>query len=133
MSAPDFLGTGWAFPVGPGPAGDFGRAVGEDDVRQAIRIVLETDPGERLMRPDFGAGLRDLVFEPLNTSTITLVKHRVERGLTAWEPRIDVKRVDVTVADRAAGRLDVRIGYVVRATNTFYNLVYPLYLREGRS
>ena len=127
-----FLGSGWAFPVVADAGGDVAGAAGEEDVRQAIRIVLETDPGERVLRPDFGAGLRSLLFEPINTGTVTLVKHRVERGLTAWEPRIEVKRVTVTVADRAAGRLDVSVDYVVRATNTFFNLVYPFYLREGR-
>jgi phage baseplate assembly protein W len=85
----------------------------EEDVRQAIRIILGTSHGERVMRPDFGASLRALLFEPLSATTLSLAQHYVERALVEWEPRIDV------------------LG--VRATNTFYNLVYPFYLLEGAS
>ncbi|WP_153506535.1 GPW/gp25 family protein [Cumulibacter manganitolerans] len=129
-SAGSFLGVGWAFPVDLTSAGGIATAAYDDDVRQAIRVVLGTSPGERLMRPTFGAGLRDLVFEPLNTTTMALVRHRVSVGLATWEPRIDVHEVNVT-AGTPHGRLDVAIAYRVRATNTFYNLVYPLYLLEG--
>lgn len=128
-----FLGIGWAFPVQAEPAsGDVTVAVYEEDVRQAVRLILETELGERVMRPDFGAGLRSLVFEPLNTTTMALVRHRVEQALITWEPRIDVQEVRVTTDPAARNRLDVQIGYRVRAINTFYNLVFPFYLREGR-
>jgi uncharacterized protein len=127
----EFLGVGWAFPVRPDPAGgDAALAAYEDDVRQAILIVLATDPGERVMRPDFGAGLKALVFEPVGASTAALVRHRVEEALVRWEPRIDSVAVRVT-ADGSGGRLLVEIDYRIRATNTFYNLVYPFYLLEG--
>jgi phage baseplate assembly protein W len=102
-------------------------------VREAVRLILETEPGERVMRPDFGSGLRGLVFEPIATSTLTLVRHRVEEGLTRWEPRIDVEEVRVVTDDAVSGKLLVELGYRVRATNTFYNLVYPFYLQEGAS
>jgi len=127
----EFLGAGWAFPVHPDPAsGDAALVAYEEDVRQAIQIVLATSPGERAMRPDFGAGLHALVFEPLGASTAALVRHRVEEALVRFEPRID--SVEVTVkADGAMNRLLVEINYRIRATNTFYNLVYPFYLLEG--
>jgi len=132
MSRPDdFLGRGWAFPVAAGSDGEAATVAAAEDVRQAIRLIIETEPGERVMRPDFGAGLRSLIFEPSSTETATLVRHRVQRGLATWEPRIDVVEVTVALADPAAGRLDVTIEYVIRATNTFYNLVYPFYLQEG--
>ena len=84
------------------------------------------------MRPDFGAGLHELVFEPMNVTTIALVRHRVEEALVTWEPRIEVKGVQVRPDGPAArGRLLVEIEYRVRETNTFYNLVYPFYLTEG--
>jgi phage baseplate assembly protein W len=127
----DFLGRGWAFPVESGADGDVALVRDEDDVRQAVRLILETEPGERVMRPDFGAGLRGLVFDPINTTTLALVRHRVEEALTEWEPRIDVERVDVSAEETTSGRLLVRVDYRVRATNTFYNLVYPFYLRES--
>lgn len=132
-TAKAFLGVGWSFPVTPDVAAqDVARAEYEEDIRQAIRIILETNPGERVMRPDFGSGLLAMVFEPVNFTTRALVKQRVEQALVVWEPRIDVREVTVTVNGSARNRLDIDIGYEVRATNTFYNLVYPFYLQEGR-
>lgn len=126
-----FLGRGWAFPVAVGPGGDVAMAEYEEDIRQAIRIILGTDPGERVMRPDFGAGLRAMLFQPMNTTTVALVRHRVEQALVTWEPRIDQVEVKAA-ADGPRGLLNIAVRYRVRATNTFYNLVYPFYLREGR-
>jgi phage baseplate assembly protein W len=126
-----FLGQGWAFPVAFDATGEVATVRHEEDIRQAVLLILETNPGERVMRPDFGAGLRALVFEPINTTTASRVKHKVERALVLWEPRIDSIGVTVT-AERGEGRLDVEIRYRVRSTNTFYNLVYPFYLQEGR-
>ena len=132
-SGDDFLGRGWAFPVGSGPDGEAAMVADAEDIRQAIRLILETEPGERVMRPDFGAGLRGLVFEPINARLLALVRHRVEQALTTWEPRIDLIQVTVSTDGAASGRLDVEIRYSVRATNTFYNLVYPFYLQERSS
>lgn len=127
-----FLGVGWAFPVQPDQRQeDIARVAYEEDIRQAIRLILETERGERVMRPDFGAGLRSLAFESINTTTLALARHRVEESLTLWEPRIDTITVKVT-ANPLLGQLMIEIDYRVRATNTFYNLVYPFYLQEGR-
>ena len=126
-----FLGRGWAFPVTVDGAGAIAIAEYEEDIRQAILIILGTDPGERVMRPDFGAGLRALAFEPINTSTIALARHRVEQALILWEPRIDSIGVEVR-AQPTRALLEIDIRYRVRRTNTFYNLVYPFYLLEGR-
>jgi phage baseplate assembly protein W len=150
-----FLGVGWSFPIATDETGAITLSAYEEDIRQAVLIILETAEGERVMRPDFGAGLRALMFEPLNTTTIALVKHRVERALITWEPRIDQLEIDVipggdgfpaAAGKRNGGRvarapiatpsggtyLDIEIRYRVRATNTFYNLVYPFYLQEGK-
>ncbi len=130
--AKGFLGIGWAFPVQPDPRrAEIAAVAYEDDIRQAVRLILETEPGERVMRPDFGAGLRALTFEPLNTTTLALTRHRVEQALISWEPRIDQISVQVT-RDAGRGRLLIEIDYRVRSTNTFYNLVYPFYLHEGQ-
>jgi Phage baseplate assembly protein W len=133
QSAPGkaFLGMGWWFP----PAGDesgIELASYEEDIRQSVRIILGTSPGERVMRPDFGAGLNALVFEPMSATTVALVKQTVERALVEWEPRIDQVTVAVTT-DPPSGRLDIEVRYRVRNTNIFYNLVYPFYLVEGSS
>ena len=124
-----FLGVGWAFP--PVAAnGDLATAAYETDIQQSIRIILGTAPGERVMRPDFGAGLKTLIFEPMNTTTAALAQYNVQRALTQWEPRIDRVTVNVT-PQPSTGSLQIGIRYRVRSTNTFYNLVYPFYLTEG--
>jgi phage baseplate assembly protein W len=127
----EFLGTGWAFPIAVAPGGAISLSADEEDIRQAISIILGTTPGERVMRPDFGAGLQALVFEPINQTTMALAKHHVEQALVRWEPRIDSVTVSVDAEPRL-GRLLIDIRYRVRATNVFYNLVYPFYLLEGR-
>jgi phage baseplate assembly protein W len=128
-----FLGRGWAFPIGLDRDGEVAVVAHEEDVRQAIRIILGTNHGERVMRPDFGANLRALIFEPVSATTMSLAQDHVERALIEWEPRIDLLDVRVTAddVDRARGRLQIEIDYRVRSTNTFYNLVYPFYLLEG--
>jgi uncharacterized protein len=126
-----FLGVGWSFPPAPGPDGEAATAAYEEDVRQAVLVILQTDRGERVMRPDFGADLRALVFEPLSTTTMALVRHRVEEALVTWEPRIDLREVRVSAGGDDRNELQVEVDYVVRATNTFYNLVYPFHLLEG--
>jgi len=130
-SAKAFLGVGLAFPVGSSD-GDLATAAYEEDVREAILIILQTNPGERVMRPTFGAGLRDFVFEPVNPTTMALVQTRVQDALIDWEPRIDVDSVTVTASDQLNG-LNIALAYTVRATNTASNLVYPFFLQEGTS
>lgn len=127
-----FLGRGWAFPPRLDGTGDIALIEAEEDIRQAIRIILETTPGERPMRPDFGVGLRKMVFAPLSRGTLSVVQFRVEQALIKWEPRIDVQMVKVSVDLAEPGRLLIEINYRVRETNTFFNFVYPFYLTEGR-
>jgi Bacteriophage baseplate protein W len=129
-SAKGFLGVGWAFPPCTAADGSTSLAVYEQDVDQAIRIILGTDWGERLMRPDFGAGLKSFVFGPVNQTTMRQVQTRVQDALIKWEPRIDVEQVKVTV-DSGRNTLLVAVTYRVRVTNTLHNLVYPFYLEEG--
>jgi phage baseplate assembly protein W len=103
----------------------------EDDIREAILIILGTAKGERVMRPDFGCGIHDLVFAPINTATITLVENSVREALTVYEPRIELIKVEA-LSDRAEeGKLLVNIDYRVRSTNSRFNLVFPFYLKEG--
>lgn len=126
-----FLGVGWAFPLRLEPDRTLATAVYEEDVREAIRIILGTRRNERVMRPDFGAGLEDFVFEPVSTTTMELLKKRVEEALIDWEPRIDVEKVTVTTDPARRDRLLIVLDYRVRSTNVHYNLVYPFYLDEG--
>jgi phage baseplate assembly protein W len=127
-----FLGRGWAFPPRL-DGGDLALVEAGEDIRQAIRIILETAPGERAMRPEFGVGLRQLVFAPLSSGTVSLVQYRVEQALVRWEPRIDVREVHVRTDPDRVGVLLIDIRYRERETNTFFNFVYPFYLTEGRT
>jgi phage baseplate assembly protein W len=126
-----FLGVGWAFPPCTANGGSTAMAAYEKDVEQAIRIILGTDWGERVMRPDFGAGLNSFVFGQLNQTTLRMVQTRVQDSLIKWEPRIDVEQVKVTVDPSELSKLLIAITYRVRVTNTVHNLVYDFYLKEG--
>ena len=125
-----FLGTGVAFPVGTDGGGRLGTATGTEDVEQAIRIVLGTAKGERVMRPDFGCGIHDYAFAVVDATTRTRVETSVREALARWEPRVVVEDVTATTAEASDGRLLVEIDYRVRATNAPGNLVYPFYLGE---
>jgi phage baseplate assembly protein W len=126
-----FLGVGWAFPLRLAADRSLETAAYEEDVRESIRIILGTRRNERVMRPDFGAGLEDFVFEPVSVTTIEALRKRVEEALVDWEPRIDVEQVEVSTDRALRNRLLISLDYRVRSTNTHYNLVYPFYLDEG--
>jgi hypothetical protein len=128
----EFLGQGWAFPPKASPT--TGRTVMtayEEDVRQAIGIILETSKGERAMRPEFGCGIHDLVFDVLSSTTLRRVEREVGEALRQLEARIEVEGVRVNSNAVELGRLDVAIDYRVRATNQPGNMVYPFYFKEG--
>ena len=126
-----FLGRGWSWPLQSTPLGEAGQVAGEDDIHQAILIILGTNPGERVMRPDFGAGLNSFVFEPVNVATMTRIRNRVRDSLIRWEARIDVLDVRVVAAGSERNQLDIELDYRVRGSNALHNLVYPFYLDEG--
>jgi phage baseplate assembly protein W len=135
MSIPNeanaFLGRGWSWPLRTTALGTPEQVAAEDDIRQAILIILGTNPGERVMRPEFGAGLRAFVFEPISMATITRIRNRVSEALINWEARIDLIEVRVTPAGSESNQLDIDIDYRVRGSNALHNLVYPFYLDEG--
>jgi uncharacterized protein len=128
----DFLGRGWAMPVALDPrTGQVASVEYEDDIRQSILIILETAPGERVMRPNFGCGIHDLVFTALDSTSLQLIRSSVEEALRRCEARIDVLAVTVDEAATADGQLLIEIEYRVRRTNQTGNLVYPFYFSEG--
>ena len=127
-----FLGRGWAFPVRVDPrTGRIATVAEEDDIRQAIWIILSTAKGERVMRPDFGCGIHDLVFDSVSTVTAGLLENHVREALIRYEARIEVVRLDVRTAEADRGRLLLELHYRVRRTNHEFNLVYPFFLTEG--
>lgn len=129
----DFIGRGWPSPIKPGPDGRLGYLGGDEKIRQSIGLILSTAPGERLMRPDFGCAVHDLVFEANSASIRRIVEERIREALLAWEPRIDVLAVRAESPPEQRNYLLIWIDYRVRANNALYNLVYPLYLTEGAS
>ncbi|HEX2572307.1 MAG TPA: GPW/gp25 family protein [Polyangia bacterium] len=129
-SSKAFLGVGWAFPVKP-VGGRLQYARYEEDIEQAIQIILLTSRNERVMLPQFGGGLRDFVFEPNSPATHRAIEAAVRRALIDWEPRIRLERVEVTTRADEPNLLLINVDYVVRATNSFYNRVFPFFLLEG--
>jgi len=127
-----FLGVGWNFPVAQ-KSGQASMVQFEEDIRQAILIILLTNNDERMMRPTFGAGLSRFLFEPVNPTTMAAIQTRVHDALIDWEPRIDVLEVTVAPSPKSLSTVLIDITYRVRATNSVGNLVYPFYLGEGSS
>lgn len=127
----EFLGRGWPFPIKPDDQGRLGLLAGNEKIRQSIWIILSTAPGERHMLYEFGCGIHDLVFQPNSAALRGLIQVHVRDALTRWEPRIDVLEVRVETAPEGRNYLLIRIDYRVRASNSFYNLVYPFFLNEG--
>ncbi len=127
----EFLGAGIAFPLRVDAQGEVTINSLEAHVRQSILLILRTDKGERVMRPDFGAGLGKLVFSPITAVTAALVQHEVKDALIRFEPRIEVLKVEVRDDAERQGVLLIEMEYRVRRTDTIFNLVYPFYLEKG--
>jgi phage baseplate assembly protein W len=121
------IGRGWAFPLRVDGRGGIALIGGEDEIEASLRMILSTALGERVMRPDFGCEIWDLVFDPLGPNTLGTMNHAVRRAAAQWEPRVDL--VDVAIDDTASdeGRVDILLTYRIKATNDTRNLVYPFY------
>jgi phage baseplate assembly protein W len=124
----EIIGSGLAFPLGVDRRGGIALARDEQDIDQAIQLILGTAPGERPMRPEFGCGVHDFVFDSIDASTVGLMEEAIREALDRWEPRISVQSVGFDLAQADNGLLTIDIGFTVRATNTERNLVYPFYV-----
>lgn len=129
--ARDFLGTGWAFPVGTDYRGNIELTEAEDNIEQSVEIIIGTAKGERVMRPEFGCEVHDYVFASADPATLSMIEDAVEEALVQWEPRIDVEDVSAEQDEANPNRVLVDIDYWVRSTNSSANMVYPFYLNEG--
>jgi phage baseplate assembly protein W len=125
-----FLGQGWRFPIQPDGRGRLLLSRAEQDIEEAIWIILSTAPGERVMLPEFGCGIRDYVFQNNSDLVRTAVAAQVRQALVRWEPRIDVLEVTATAPDEPSLML-IRVDYRIRSANTVHNMVYPFYINEG--
>jgi phage baseplate assembly protein W len=124
----EIIGSGLAFPLQVDRRGGIALARDEHDIEQAIELILATAPGERPMRPEFGCGVHDYVFDSIDASTVGLMEEAIRDALDHWEPRIVVQTVGFDLSGVGEGRLTIDIGYRVRATNNERNLVYPFYV-----
>ena len=127
-----FLGRGLSFPPTFNKTlKDIELVQGYVDVQQSLEIILSTRPGERVLQPDFGADLDQMLFETLDLSNLTFMEETIRIALIRHEPRIDVNSVLANLDDNNFGRVLIEVDYTVRSTNTRFNLVYPFYLEEG--
>jgi phage baseplate assembly protein W len=123
----DFLGNGFSFPVRVNQRGGIQIARQEQDIAQAIIIILMTRKGERKMRPTFGCDIHELIFAPLDANTFGLAAYYVRDSLEMWEPRITVEDVVAFPDPEDTARMIINITYIIRATNDERNLVFPFY------
>jgi uncharacterized protein len=128
MDIIDFLGKGWNFPIAVEKE-KLCFAEGEDLIRESIILILATARGERVMRPEFGCRLNEMLFASNDVITATLIESYVEEALLEWEPRIEV--LDITAVPRQNHPIvDITVDYLIKTTNSKYNLVYPFYLES---
>ena len=127
----DFLGVGWAYPVGVDTHGRIALARHERDIEEAIRMILLTPKGQRVMRPEFGCQIHDLIFAPNDVTTAGLAAYYVEDALAMWEPRIKVLEVDATPDPLEPNRLLIDIRYLIKSTYDARTLVFPFYRIPG--
>ena len=127
----DMLGTGWAFPVTVDARRRIAVARGERDIEEAIRMILLTPKGQRVMRPTFGCQIHDLIYDPNDATTAGLAAYYVEESLAMWEPRIRVLEVASVPDPNNDGRLLIHIHYEIKATYDKRTLVFPFYRIPG--
>jgi len=126
-----FLGIGWKFPLQVTPRGAIATSSEEQRIEESILLILSTAPGERLMLPDFGCGIHELVFAPNDSGTISKAVDQVRKSLTTYEPRINVLDVTAQISSDQPNLLLIRVDYRVRDNNSMKNLVYPFFITEA--
>jgi len=131
MNDPAFIGKGWRFPIRVNARGSLGWSSGPERVQDAIWIIVKTSLGERIMRPTFGAGVNDYVFQSNSPAIREALASAIKSALLEWEARIDLEAVRIDPAPGEESQVLASIDYRLRTTNELFNVVYPLYLEEG--
>ncbi len=127
-----FLGVGWSFPPEFKKETKSVKMISdEEDIKSSLEVLLSTRLGERIMVPNYGCNLDELLFENLNRTLITYVTELIRTAILYHEPRIDADRIEITQSDLLQGELFIKVHYIVRATNSRNNVVFPFYLEEG--
>ncbi len=125
-TANDLIGSGWAYPARIAADGTVALVTGTAELDGAIRCILQTRVGERVMRPEFGSRITDFMFEPITARTLGMIEEAARSAISRWEPRITLEQV-AAVPGETEGLVLLDIGYRIRATNDRRNLVYPFY------
>lgn len=127
-----FLGTGWGFPpaFSKHPVCTVRTVSEEDDINESLHILLVTRPGDRVMRPDYGCNLEFLLFDPMNDNLITYIKDMLSRAILYYEPRIEMEDITILMSEAMQGQMLVELEYVIRSTNSRFNMVYDYYKKE---
>jgi phage baseplate assembly protein W len=128
MNKRTFLGSGWHHPMTIDSQGGVALVHEGADIREAIINILQTAPGERVMRPEYGCGIHDLIFAPMNARTMGLIIRYVQQALGRWEPRIEVPDVEVDVDPDDDSRVLIQVRYRIKSTHDERSLVYPFYI-----
>ncbi|ACL75863.1 GPW/gp25 family protein [Ruminiclostridium cellulolyticum] len=128
MEVIDFLGKGLRYPVSAKKS-KLCTSVGEESIKESIMLILGTSRGERVMRPDFGCRLNDMLFSSNELGTATLIQTYVEEALLNWEPRIEVESVTATM-NQTEPIIEINVDYIIKSSNSKANLVYPFYLES---
>lgn len=127
-----FLGRGWKFPIQVDETtGKIKMSEYEEDIEEAIRIILWTNKGERVMRPDFGSGMQRFVFGLTNATTLRRLEKNIKESIQSWEPRVTQVEVEAKPDPEEQEKIKIHVSYVVRKTNNLFNRVYPFYIHEG--
>jgi len=124
----EFIGAGWGFPLRTDATGRMALVSREQEIVEAIRLILGTSYGERPMRPEFGCGIHEFVFAPADSTTAGRIVYEVEVSLRRWEPRIEVVDVICSSVQTEPATLYIDIRYKIRGTNDPRNLVFPFYV-----
>ena len=124
----DIVGSRLVFPLRLGDRNQIGMVADDLAIRQSIYVIINTVPGERVMRPDFGCEIHSLIFWPANHQTAAIAERYVREALLRWEPRIDVREVEVTAGTADRGELFIKVSYSLKGEHNPRSLVYPYYL-----
>ncbi|XOV67691.1 MAG: GPW/gp25 family protein [Fluviicola sp.] len=127
-----FLGRGWSFPpTFTKEREEVEMSSEEQDIHESIEILLSTRVGERIMKPEYGCNLDELIFNPIDRNLITYVKRLVESAIILYEPRVKLERVVINTQRQSEGVIIIELDYLIKTVNSRRNLVYPFYLGEG--
>lgn len=132
FSSNDFLGVGWSFPpTFNAQTKAVEMTEKETDIERSLQILLTTAVGERVMQPKYGCNMDTLLFEPLSTTLKTIMMDKIKIAILYFEPRINAKKIELNTQNEREGEVLVEIEYIVRATNSRFNFVFPYYINEG--